>query len=270
MTRVGVLAPRSTGTAAVVARLGDAERIGRAGLHPIALLAALRTYAAGRGVRGRTRWAPVAEVVDALDAAFYTAFRTVEPTGNRLLLALDVSESMAWGEVAGVPGLTPREAAAAMALVTAATDPRHEIVGFFAGGWFRDRGRHRYEGIPDGLTRLEVSPRRRLGAAVRAVEDLPFGATDCALPMLYAQALEREVDTFVIYTDSETWAGDVDPALALRDYRAASGIDARLVVVGMVSNGFSIADPADAGMLDVVGFDTATPRLIADFARQAV
>jgi 60 kDa SS-A/Ro ribonucleoprotein len=57
---------------------------------------------------------------------------------------------------------------------------------------------------------------------------------------------------------------------ALRDYRAASGIDARLVIVGMVSNGFSIADPADAGMLDVVGFDTATPQLIADFARQGV
>jgi 60 kDa SS-A/Ro ribonucleoprotein len=39
------------------------------------------------------------------------------------------------------------------------------------------------------------------------------------------------------------------------------------VVVGMVSNGFSIADPADPGMLDVVGFDTATPQLISDFAR---
>jgi 60 kDa SS-A/Ro ribonucleoprotein len=35
----------------------------------------------------------------------------------------------------------------------------------------------------------------------------------------------------------------------------------------MVSNGFSIADPADPGMLDVVGFDTATPQLISDFAR---
>ena len=46
-----------------------------------------------------------------------------------------------------------------------------------------------------------------------------------------------------------------------------SGIDARLVVVGMVSNGFSIADPTDPGMLDVVGFDTATPQLISDFAR---
>jgi 60 kDa SS-A/Ro ribonucleoprotein len=45
------------------------------------------------------------------------------------------------------------------------------------------------------------------------------------------------------------------------------GIDARLVVVAMASNGFSIADPNDGGMLDVVGFDTATPAVIADFAR---
>jgi hypothetical protein len=46
--------------------------------------------------------------------------------------------------------------------------------------------------------------------------------------------------------------------------------DARLVVGGMVSNGFSIADPNDPGMLDVVGFDTATPQLISDFARGAL
>ncbi|HEX6699584.1 MAG TPA: hypothetical protein VF101_02540, partial [Gaiellaceae bacterium] len=164
----------------------------------------------------------------------------------------------AWGHVEGVPGLTPRDASAAMALVTAATEPRAEIVGFLA------------DGVPAGLTRLELTPRQRVDDAIRAVEDLPFGATDCALPMLYARALGREVDTFLVYTDSETLAGEVDPVQALRDYRAASGIDARLVVVGMASNGFSIADPADGGMLDVVGFDTATPQLISDFARGAL
>ena len=98
------------------------------------------------------------------------------------------------------------------------------------------------------------------------MSDLPFGGTDCALPMLYAIEREREVDTFVIYTDSETWAGEVHPAQALRSYRERSGINARLVVVGMVSNGFSIADPDDPGMLDVVGFDTGTPAVIAGFA----
>ena len=35
---------------------------------------------------------------------------------------------------------------------------------------------------------------------------------------------------------------------------------------GMVSNGFTTADPNDAGMLDVVGFDMATPSVMADFA----
>ncbi|HEY4348704.1 MAG TPA: hypothetical protein VGM80_14050 [Gaiellaceae bacterium] len=39
------------------------------------------------------------------------------------------------------------------------------------------------------------------------------------------------------------------------------------MVVGMVSNGFSIPDPNDPGQLDIVGFHTATPELISDFAR---
>jgi 60 kDa SS-A/Ro ribonucleoprotein len=268
MTRVGVLAPGSEGASKAVAQLGDAERIRRARVHPIAVLAALRTYASGRGGRGRGEWNPVRTIVDALDAAFYTAFGNVEPAGTRLLLSLDVSGSMTGGHVAGVPGLTPRDASAALALVTAATEPRYEVVGFFAGkGGFKKRGRQVWAGLTDGLTPLAISPRQRLDDVLKTVTDLPFGGTDCALPMLYAQAYEREIDTFVIYTDSETWAGDVHPVQALQEYRRASGIDARLVVVGMVSNGFSIGDPADAGMLDVVGFDTATPQLISDFAR---
>jgi 60 kDa SS-A/Ro ribonucleoprotein len=271
MTRVGVLAPGSDGTVKVVALLGDGERIRRARVHPIALLAALRTYAAGRGARGRNEWNPVREVVDALGAAFYAAFGNVEPTGKRLLLALDVSASMTSGCVAGVPGLTPRDASAALALVTAATEPHYEMVGFFArkGGW-KARTKSQWGFGEQGLTPLAISARERLDDVMKTVSDLPFGGTDCALPMLYAQAQEREVDTFAIYTDSETWAGDVHPAQALQDYRQASGIDARLVVVGTVSNGFSIADPADPGMLDVVGFDTATSQLISDFARGSI
>ena len=90
MTRIGVVAPGSDGTAKVVAQLADAGRLRKARVHPIAVLAALRTYASGRGVRGRGVWNPVREVVDALDAAFYASFGNIEPTGKRLLLALDV------------------------------------------------------------------------------------------------------------------------------------------------------------------------------------
>jgi 60 kDa SS-A/Ro ribonucleoprotein len=107
----------------------------------------------------------------------------------------------------------------------------------------------------------------RLDDAVKAVSNLPFGGTDCALPMLHAMERGLKVDAFVVYTDSETWAGTIHPAQALREYREKTGIAAKLVVVGMVSNGFSIADPKDGGMLDVVGFDAAAPAVIADFIR---
>jgi 60 kDa SS-A/Ro ribonucleoprotein len=221
----------------------------------------LRTYAQGRGDRGGLQWEPVQPVIDALNAAFYTAFRAVEPTGRRLLLALDVSASMAAGRVAGT-SLTPREASAAMALMTAATEANTHIVGFTAaaeqGQWSRQAE----------LTKLPLSPSMRLDDAVRAVSSLPFGGTDCALPMLYALERRIPVDAFVVYTDSETWAGMIHPVQALRQYRERTGIAAKLVVVGLVSNGFSIADPNDAGMLDVVGFDTASPAVIADFIRQ--
>ena len=268
MTRVGVLEAGSSGTAKVVEQLGDTERIRRARVHPIAFLSALRTYASGRGARGRHEWRPVREVVDALDAAFYTAFDAVEPAGTRVLLALDVSGSMEHGWVAGVPGLSPRDASAALALVTAATEPQYEIVGFYAGrgGWKAGKRREWYLGA-DGLTPLAISPRQRLDDAVKAVSDLPFGGTDCALPMLYAQAKEKEIDTFVIMTDSESWAGEIHASEALEQYRQASGIASRLIVVAMVANKFSVADPNDPGQLDVVGFDTATPQLISDFAR---
>jgi 60 kDa SS-A/Ro ribonucleoprotein len=270
MTRVGVLTPGSAGTAKAVEQIGDRERIRKARVHPIALLVALRTYAAGHGVRGRHSWTPVVQLVDALDAAFYTAFENVEPTGKRLMLALDVSGSMGFGCVAGVPGLSPRDASAALALVTAATETRYETVGFFSGhcGWKSRTQMHR--GYVDGITPLAVSPRQRLDNAIRTVSNLPFGGTDCSLPMLYALDREREIDAFLIFTDSETWAGNVHPVQALADYRRASGIDARLIVVAMVSNGFSIADPNDPGTLDIVGFDTAMPQLISDFARGAL
>lgn len=55
---------------------------------------------------------------------------------------------------------------------------------------------------------------------------------------------------------------------ALRQYRERTGLAAKLVVIDLASNRFSITDPADVGILDVVGFDAAMPAVIADFIRR--
>jgi len=264
MTRVGVLAPMSAAADKVCAQLRDPQRLAKARVHPIAVLASLVTYKSGRSVKGSGTWSPLPAIVDALDAAFYASFGFVEPANKRMLLALDVSGSMDSGVVAGVAGLTPRVASAAMSLVTAATERDHAFIAFTSasGGYGGQWG-----GGESGITALSISPRQRLDDVVGQIDKLPMGGTDCALPMIWAAKHRVDVDTFCVYTDNETWAGNVHPAQALRAYRDARGIPAKLVVVGMTSNGFSIADPNDAGMIDVVGFDTSTPPVIADFAR---
>jgi len=250
MTRAGVFAGRGEGLRRVTDLLGDGERLRRARVHPIAVLMALRTYASGHGLRGGHTWEPAPQVVDALDAAFYLAFKAVEPSGKRIVLALDVSGSMSMGNVGGVAGLSPREASAALALVTAATEADYRIMAF-----------------SHQLVPLRISPRQRLDDAVRAVSGLPFGGTDCALPMVWALKERVPADMFVILTDNETWFGqDGHPVQALREYRERMDIAAKVAVVGMTATGFSIADPADGGMMDLVGFDSAMPGLIADFA----
>ena len=114
---------------------------------------------------------------------------------------------------------------------------------------------------------LNISPRMRLDDVVKRIGNLPFQGTDCSLPMIWARENGVNVSAFITYTDSETWAGNVHPSQALRQYRNEFVRDAKAVVVGMTSNGFTIADPNDRGMLDIVGFDTTAPAVIADFVR---
>ena len=258
MTRLGVISPMDPARACdVLGRVGTE----RGWVHPIGVLSALLTYRSGKGVRGQHTWEPVSQVVDALDAAFERSFAQAPQTGSRLYLGIDVSGSMGHGEVAGVPGLTPRMAAAAMSMAVARREPNHYLAAFASRSGVNTGNPRDAQMAP-----LDITARDSIADAVRKTQALPFGGTDCALPMLDALDRGIPVDCFVVLTDSETWAGQIHPRDALRRYREETGIAAKLVVVAMVSNGFSIADPEDGGMLDVVGFDAAAPQLIADFA----
>lgn len=253
MTAVGLLRPMSSAAKQVECRLLDAEALRKARIHPLALLVALKTYSQGHGDKGSLTWSPVQTVVNALNDAFYLSFGGVQPTNKRWMLALDVSGSMASGACSGMP-ITPREASAALAMVTAAVEKQHVFCGF-TGGY----------GGQSGISELAIHPRQRLDDVIRTVSGLAFGATDCALPMLYALQKKMEVDAFFILTDHETWCGQIHPTQALKAYREKTGIPAKLIVAGMTSSGFTINDPNDAGGLDVVGFDLNTPSVVSGF-----
>lgn len=252
--RVGVLTLNDREVIkAVIERLTDPQALKRGRIHPIDALKARLVYAQGRGVKGKGEWTPVPKVVDALEEAFYLAFGNVQAANTRHLLGLDVSGSMTCGMVAGVPGLTPNMAAAAMSMVALRTEPEAFTMGF--ANQFRALG---------------ITPRDTLESAMRKAQSNSFGATDCAQPMLWAAKEKLSVDTFVVYTDNETWAGNVHPKVALDGYAQKMGIAPRLIVVGLTATGFSIADPNRSDMLDIVGFDTAAPAVMTGFARGEV
>lgn len=256
MTSVGLLTPFSAASKTIAERLGNQENILRSRLHPVKILSALNTYGQGKGFKSDKTWMPVQSIIDALDGAFYLAFGNVTPIGKGVVFGVDCSGSMdgssdraTFPNVAGIPDMSPRMAAAAMCLVSARTEPMCEIIGFST--------------TPVTLT---ISPTSKLSDVIKAMKSVPAGGTDCAVPMTYA--LKRQYDNiglFAVYTDNETWAGTLKPHDALKQYQDKYNPTAKSAVVAMVSTSTSIA--RGDSMMDFVGFDTNTPQAISEFAR---
>lgn len=240
------------------ARLTDEAMIAKTRLHPINFLNALVVYTEGQVQRNpqdiygwyaqrNKTWDTSGMIVDALNEGFHLAFKHVEPAGKRTLIGQDVSGSMSC--LANGLDLSCSQVGAAVAMQIARTEPYYEVRGFSTQ--FRDLG---------------ISPKDNLANTLRKVSNQTFGGTDCALPMEWALKNRVEIDTFVVITDNETWSGHQKPFQALKKYRDAMGIPARLAVLGVAATSFTIADPSDKGMMDFVGFDSSAPKVLADFS----
>jgi len=250
MTEVGVIKPLGEETEQIAERLKDREQLKKARMHPISILVALVTYESGGGALGSLTWEPNMQIIDALDTAFYKSFDVIEPTGKRVMYALDVSGSMKWCSVMNKPGLTPRNVSAALALVNAKTE-KHAMFHAFS----------------DRFVPVTLSGKERLDDVVKKMTDMPFGGTDCSLPAQYAINNELDIDAFVIYTDNETWAGDSHPVQTFQEYAQRFNPNARMITVGMTATESTIADPNDPRMLDIVGMSTSTPNVINQFIK---
>ncbi|AXQ63366.1 Ro-like RNA binding protein [Streptomyces phage Comrade] len=236
--------------------IANQEMIQKTRLHPINFLNAVVVHEYGQIDRngysmwsaGRKKdWKSNGKIVDALNEGFHMAFKAVEPSGKRTLVATDVSGSMSQSAI-GLD-LSCAQVSAAVAMTVARTEPYSDIVGFSSS-----------------IVDLGITAKSSFADAMRKVSNRNFGGTDAAAAIKYADQKGIQVDTFVVITDNETWGGSQKPFQALKQYRQKTGIDARLAVLGVASTDFSIADPTDRGMMDFVGFDANAPRALADFS----
>jgi len=246
LTAVGLLRPQSPAVALAVARIVDRARVLNSRVHPISLASALANYAGGEF--GELKWPPVASIVGALDEAFYMSFDNVESFGQRVYVAIDASGSMQEPVCTGMPNMSPATASAVLAMMFARTQPACKIAAFH-----------------DEVSKVDIGRKDSFDWACEAIRHEPRD-TNASLPIRDALDRGLAVDAFVILTDNEAWSGDEHPGKALAEYRRATGIAAKLVVIAMAASGdYSVIDRNDPLQMEVVGFDRTVPGVLADF-----
>lgn len=258
----------------VCSKLNDKDLIKKSRIHPLSVLIDMKTYSNGvgnydRGGKGSLSWNVNPKIVSSLDKMFYLTFDNIVPTGKRIYLAVDCSGSMGFNYVKGE--LSAREAAAALTMVTIKKEQNYIIKGFTDGkseikGYESKWPQNPYTSI----TPLNLNENMSLNEVIKVMSKVDFGGTNCAVPILDAIQNKYEIDAFVIYTDNESWFGSIHPMQALEKYRNLMGINSKLIVVSMVANNYTIADPNDKNTLDIVGFDTSLPRIMSDFINDMI
>lgn len=181
----------------VVSDLTNTEKLKAAGVHPMHILLAKSVYAAGHGMRGKLSFDTNPKILEALEKSFIMAFKNVKPTGKRFCMALDVSGSMSQ-RVAGT--LLPcYDAEVGMCMVSLRTEPKTDVVAF--SGY---------------ITHLKVNGETSFEDFRETIYGMDFQQTDCALPMIWAKDNKKEYDVFIVYTDNETYFGDIHPYETLK------------------------------------------------------
>lgn len=258
MTRVGAIKPLSDTTRLVTARLTNAEALAKGRIHPMDLFLALKVYGSGvaqPNPRAEVqRWTPVPAILAALEEAYELSFGHVEPSGKRLLVAVDSSGSMSYASVVhgGSPLGSVYEVANAMAVIL------NRIEG----------GNCHVIDVDTAVHASKVNARTNLGE-IRSWRP-SGGGTDLSLPFSWALAQRLEVDGIVCLTDNETWAGGRQhPSQALTAYRRSVKADTRAVVASMTATGYTVADPAAEGVLNTAGMDASLSTVVNGFIRQS-
>jgi 60 kDa SS-A/Ro ribonucleoprotein len=262
-------------------------------VHPVALLSASNTYGSGHGMKGTLNWIVNPDIVNALNTAVDIAFKCVEPTGHDELHFVDVSLSMEWSSP--INNVTCMEASTIQMLSFVKASLRNPNGGRQIVGVFDTISNIIYDSdsnMCDKTFNTNICPTENRNSCYtpvyvkknmidplsmnyldvqKVLRQFPMGGTDCSIPILKAQELAEKGIAFVnniyVYTDNETWAHKIIPSEAMKQYRKLVP-NAKLIVVAITPSPFTIADPDDAGMLDVVGFDTGAPSVIYDFGRK--
>ena len=236
-------------------------------IHPVSVLTAWFTYRSGSGNRGHNSWNPDNKLVKTLEEMFYLSFKNVEPTGKRICFLIDCSGSMSSPSLC--EGVTCAESAALLSMIFARSETSSETSPDHSFYLFTSKDSNRCSPGNTGLTDVShiIDADADLNKVLNACQRSDWGSTDISMGILEALKYKRKYDAFVVITDNDVNSG-IKPSEAMKQYRSGMKMpNTKLVVVATQGTDYTIADPNDPMMLDMVGFDSHGPKILQDFIR---
>jgi 60 kDa SS-A/Ro ribonucleoprotein len=211
-------------------------------IHPVNLVNQMLTYSVGQGDKSSNTWNVNQKIVDTLHEGYYDLVKNVEATGKNILMGLDVSGSMN-SRVAGTQ-INASNLGALLSATILRTEPNSEVMAF-----------------DTQIKKVDFGARTDLNAILRA--NFQGGGTDCSLPFEYALQTKNKYDAIIIFTDSETWAGQSHALDLIKKYRKINP-NVKVIEVAMVANPHTLL-PEDPNFLRIVGFDASVMSVINTF-----
>lgn len=244
LTALEVLKPFNDNTKRVHELLTNPDVVRKARLHPVQMGIAMYNYE--RGKSRNFEWDPVPSVLNDLEKAFMLSFRNVEPINQRMIVGIDISGSM-FSPLESASGMNVVDAALLVALPLIKASPDALLIGF--------------------STRYHLLNSHTWKELKREAKEKGRGGTDLTQPVSYALKKSIPVDTFVILSDEETWAGQRHSTEIIKEYRRKMGIPSKLIVGSMEPNGYSVKDPKDPLQFNVIGFDPNYVKIVSEITR---
>lgn len=222
----------------------SADNLKKAKVHPFRLFLAWYGYksCANRNLT----WVAIPRIVAALESGIYSSMANVEMKGN-VLVGCDVSGSMFWPD-SRINGTGP-EAGVAAGMIAAcmkACNPSTEVKYF------------------DNTLADSKFDALSLDSVLADMRNRRFGSTNPGLLLEYAIREKKRFDAFVVLTDNDVNGGYHMHGL-LETYRRTVNPKAKMIVVGMTANNFSISKPDDILSMDVSGMDAGILNAIEKF-----
>jgi len=240
-------------------------------IHPVSVLTAWFTYRNGSGTRGHNSWMVNPDIVKTLEEMFYLSFKNVEPTGKRICFLIDCSGSM--NSQSLCEGVTCAESAALLSMIFARSETRGDSSPDHSFYLFTSKSKLGYGGWNGsgntGLTDVSdvIDADAHLDKVLKVCQRSDWGMTDISMGILEALKYKRKYDAFVVITDCDVNSG-IKPSEAMKQYRAGMKMpNTKLAVVATQGADYTIADPKDPLMMDMVGFDSHGPKILQDFIR---